>query len=352
MRLRVICGTFRKMAETRKKFKRPYGRAIKLSVLGSVVLVVLLIGLFIRKCGTKEPQKESETIQKLLPFGAVVEGLKGVDLSGIQPDQKVQVLYLLNVANCLASDGMMSVARCRRDVPSCVTSQRMADFIINGVKEGLADEVILTRLYEKAAREGGARAQLEDKKTLSPRNDLPYMGSADAPVTVTVLYDYTSSFSRHAVDEVMGMFELYPRQVRVVFWPSPRGRLNPVAEKAARVALAAYRLKKFDSVHQSLLDSEGEIGEGKLDSFTEDAGLPPDALNQEAIAEPVRGQLSALENKASELGVGFSPAVFISGWRAVGAIPSMCFLVGAVQRSLMETVTNEYDSLETKIGPQ
>jgi len=340
------------MSETAKKFKRPYGNVIKPSVLGSVVLVAFLIWPFIAGCGKKAPEKESAVMEKLLPFGAVMEGMKGVDLSGIQPDQKVQVLYLLNVANCLASDGMMSVARCRRDVPSCVTSQRMADFIINGVKEGLADEVILTRLYEKAAREAGARAQLEDKKTLPLRNDLPYLGDADAPVTVTILYDYSSSFSRHALEEVMGMFELYPRQVRVVFWPSPRGRLNPAAEKAARVALAAYRLKKFESVHQSLLESEGEIGEGKLDSFTEEAGLPQDALNQEAISEPIRQQLSALENKASELGVGFSPAVFVSGRRAIGAIPSMCFLVGAVQKSLMETVTDEYDSLETKIGPQ
>ncbi|GEM_PF-3258823 len=342
------------MKEIIERIKHPSVRKWLIAAL-IITIVSFTVGGIVGYYRAEKNKKRNERIehpsQNPYPFGVVTSGLKGVDLSGLDEEQETRVVNLLNVVLCLASNERMSVARCRRDVPHCVTSQRMADYIVDGVIKGLEDEVILTRLYGKAFKEGGAMANLENEKVYLLHENLPSLGPPDAPVAVTLFYDYTSGFSHQAWEKVIAMYHLYPKRVRVVFWPCPRSRLDPKAEKAARVALAAHRLGKFDVIHPLLMESKGEIEDGKLDGFTEEAGLEPESLNQEAISPEVRSRVKTLQSRCLKLGIGCYPAIFVAGRRITGAIPETCMLVGAVQQALAETVTEEYEQLASRIAP-
>lgn len=286
-----------------------------------------------------------------LPFGSITENLKGVDTSKLDDLKRTHAYKLFNIVLCFASDGGVSVARCRRDAPSCLTSQRAADFILNNIGQGMADEIILARLYEKVFRENGVIAKLDDAKTSIGEMNLPTLGSDKALVTINLFYDYTSTLSRRALEEVDALYRLYPDRVRVVLWPMPRNSLDSKAEKASRVALAAFQLGKFDIVHPMLIESEGEIGEGRLESFTEAAGLEPESLNNIAISPEQRANLSTLIAKANGLGVNTTPAVFVAGRRIRGGVPSTCMLMGAVQEALFEILEKEYKEISARISP-
>ncbi len=330
-------------------------RRVKISlIVGAVVIFILAVTVAYHRgrndVTADKPDARADELEPL-PFGAVTSGLKGVDLVGLDEGQRRRALRLLNIATCLASDGMVSVARCRRDTPHCVTSQRMADFIVHKVKEGLEEDVILSRLYEKAVKEGGATALLGKKKIDLPDEDIPALGPKDAPVTITLFYDYTSAVSRMAWDKLTGLQHLYPERVRIRLWPLPRGRVDERAEKAARVALAAHRLGKFDIVHPLLINSEGAIKEGRLDSFTEQAGLEPGVLNGKAVARPTRKKMKRLNKLAHEMGLHYPPVIFVKGRRVKGAVPGTCLMVGAVQSGIAQVITDEYNRLADKITP-
>jgi len=326
---------------------------IFLVIAATAILVLAVVAGYYWGQGSAAGNKPVAGSERLppLPFGAVTDGIKGVDFSGLDANQERLALRLLNIAACLASDGMVSVARCRRDVPHCVTSQRMADFIVHKVKQGEEEEVILSRLYEKAVKEGGAIAVLGEDVADIPDADLPRLGPKDAPVGITFFYDYTSAISRLAWDKLAELRHLYPERVRFMFWPLPRSRMDERAEKAARVALAAHRLKKFDVVHSLLMNSEGSIEDGRLDDFTRQAGLEPGVLNGEAVAPPVRSQMKKLNKLADQMGLHYPPIIFVQGKRIKGAVPGACLLVGSVQQAVAEAITAEYDEISRKIAP-
>jgi len=231
----AICH-FRKMRNLLKYFKAPSSQSARKAMPYIAIVTmasILFLAIFFHESSEKkekvEPEKKISSEQSAMPFGAVIEGLKGVDLSELKENDKIRALKLLNIVSCLASDGGMSVARCRRDVPHCVTSQRMADYITHLVGKGLDNEEIMASLYEKAIKENGAKARLDEKRWKIPKMDLPMLGSPESCVQVTLFYDYTSGFSHRAWEEVVGLHHLYPKRVRVVLWPSPRSSLEPKA---------------------------------------------------------------------------------------------------------------------------
>lgn len=321
---------------------------------GLIVLMALsfLMGWAIRGCRGKGPSAPREIAERdaaSLPAGFIVRDLNGVDFSGLNDKQRLMALDLMNRVPCLASAGGISVARCRRDAPSCVTSQRMADFIIDKIRKGMRKEEILIALYDKALNEDRVRPKLSENVTDLKLDGLPQMGPNDAPVTVVLLYDYTGPISRKALQSADQLTRMFPKEIRIVYWPWPLTRIRVGAERAAQAALAAGNLGGFDKVHSLLVQNNGAAGDQELADYAEKAGMP--SLVDEANSEKVIKRLETLTHTIDNLGIEYPPVFFVQGRRISGPVPTVCFLMDVVQDALSKSARSEYQTIEERISP-
>lgn len=335
-----------------KGLKISRSAVLALALMAAMAFGFLMGFCLYRGCGkslTKTSREIAERDAASLPAGFIVQDMNGVDLSGLDDKHRLIAIDLLNRVPCLASAGLISVARCRRDAPSCITSQRMADFIIDKVRKGMGEEEILIALYNKALNEDRVRPKLNDNVTNLQLEGLPFVGPKDAPVTVVLLYDYTGPISQKALREADQLMRLFPIAVRVVYWPWPMTKIRAGAERAAQVALAAGDLGGFDKVHVLLMQNNGSAGDQELADYAEKTAMP--SLVDEANSEKVIKRLEALMRTIENLGIEYPPVFFVQGRRISGPVPTVCFLMDVVQEALSNTVRSEYQGLEERIAP-
>ena len=321
----------------------------------SFVVVIGLsfsMGWVVRECESRRPPTAREIVERdaaSMPAGFIVDGLHGVDLSGLDDKRRRLALDLMNRIPCLASAGGVSVARCRRDAPGCVTSQRMADFIIDKVRRGMGKDEIIIALYDKALNEDRMRPRLSDNVTGLQLEGLPFSGSKDAVVTVVLMYDYTGPISRKALEKADQLLSIFPKEVKIVYWPWPMTRIRAGAERAAQVALAAGNLGGFDKIHALLVQNNGLAGDQELADYAEKTVMP--SLIDETNSEKVIKRLETLMRAIDNLGIEYPPVFFVQGRRIAGPVPDSCFLMDVVQEELVRTVRAEYRNLEERIAP-
>lgn len=309
-----------------------------------------VLGFFTRNCGSRATDApENIRLEPSSPPVGLIKEMNGVDLSQLSPQQQKTALELLNEIPCLASAGTMSIARCRRDIPDCVTSQRMADFIIDKVIKGYKKEDIIVALYDKALKERRVKTTLREERVNLPVDGLPFLGSPTAPVTVFLYFDYEGAISRKALASAEKLLNFYPDKVKVVYCPMPFSRTMEDARTAARIAIASGNMGGFSKVHELLIKNDGKAGEEEMAYYAENSGLAK--LIEEANSQKVFSLVSNLESALSSLGVGLPPVFFVQGRRVEGSVPELCFLVDAVQQEFARAIRAEYRSIEERIAP-
>lgn len=321
-------------------------------VFWSVGLVVLgfLIGVSVKNWGkTDTDTPESRKLEASAPPVGLIKEMNGVNLFQLTPQQQKIVLEILNEIPCLASAGTMSIARCRRDVPDCIVSQRMADFVIDKAIKGYKKEDIIVALYDKALKERRVKTTLDEGRVELPIEGLPFIGSPNAPVTVFLYFDYEGAISRKALTSAEKLINFYPDKVKVVYCPMPFSRTREEADMAARIAIASANLGGFQNVHELLLKNDGKAGAEEIAYYAENSGLAN--LIEESSSQRVIALISSLESALGALGVGLPPVFFVQGRRVDGPVPELCFLVDAVQQEFAFVVRTEYRSIEERIAP-
>lgn len=323
---------------------------IRFAPLAVGMAVCFVFGWWARGCGAKDEtpaERMARRDAEALPAGFIVSDIPGVDFSGLDDRQRLVALDLMNRIPCLAAAGGMSVARCRRDVPQCVTSQRMADFIIDKVRRGMDRDAIFVAVYDKALDEDSVRPKISGKATNLDVDNLAKTGSG--PVTVVVMYDYTSQISLKAIQSAEELLKLYGDKVKLVYWPFPMENLRPGSERAARIALAADNLGGFEKIHKLLAGAEGKASDAEIAAWAEQQQLP--SLADEINSERVVQRLKTLTARAGNAGVEFPPVFFVQGRKITGPVPGACFLADAVQTAIAESVRAEYHGIEERIAP-
>lgn len=152
------------------------------------------------------------------------------------------------------------------------------------------------------------------------------LGSAEAPVVMTVYSDFQCPYCRSFALAVMpGLIAEFvePGTLRVKFVHLPLQGIHENAVAAARAAHCAGRTGKFWPYHDYLFVRQPEWARGTAtDSiwieYAENLGLPPgpfrDCLYSEAAAEEVAGQLQ----RALSAGATGTPTVVVNGEIVVG----------------------------------
>ncbi len=99
----------------------------------------------------------------------------------------------------------------------------------------------------------------------------PYVGSADAPVTVVIFNHYQCPYCAKLDPKIQELTNLFGANIRVVYKSYPP--YNDIARKASSAAVAAYRQGKFWEMHHALHEIEMPLDEEKIASAAASVGL-------------------------------------------------------------------------------
>ncbi len=159
----------------------------------------------------------------------------------------------------------------------------------------------------------------------------PFLGPAQAPVTIVEFSDYQCPYCQRFKDETLAqLLVAYPEQVRFVYRDFPLARIHSHAQKAAEAAECAHEQGQFWEMHDSL------FAEQRIWSSTTDSGTIFTALSAQLQLDVEQFQSCLESGKFSDevendyqnglsYGVSGTPTFFINGRMLAGAVPFSVF---------------------------
>ena len=139
------------------------------------------------------------------------------------------------------------------------------------------------------------------------------IGTAKAPVRLTVFGDYESAETRELNEVIKKVFDNFKEDVNFVFRHFPLTHIHQRAHKAAEAAIAAGQEGKFWEMHQQLLENPHALGVISLKSHSREAGV----VNKKFLEQLMNGDFGWYVQddirEGLELGVREIPALFING---------------------------------------
>lgn len=152
-------------------------------------------------------------------------------------------------------------------------------------------------------------------------DDAPSWGPRDAPISAVLFADYSCPYCARMVKTLQAVKADYGDELRVVFRQLPLP-IHAQAPDAARAALAAADLGKFDSYQESLYAHPEAHDAAGLERLA--VALDLDVTSFRAAFTCARNveRLEADIALAKRLAVRGTPTMFIAGRRIVGAWPA------------------------------
>jgi len=139
------------------------------------------------------------------------------------------------------------------------------------------------------------------------------VGTAKAPVRLTVFGDYESPETRELNEVIKKVLDSFDQKVNFVFRHFPLTHIHQRAHKAAEAAIAAGQEGKFWEMHQQLLEHPRELGVISLKAHSREAGV----VNKKFLEQLMNGDFGwYVQDDIREgisLGVREIPALFING---------------------------------------
>ncbi|HEX4749291.1 MAG TPA: thioredoxin domain-containing protein [Bryobacteraceae bacterium] len=259
----------------------------------------------------------------LLPFAALMlfaqdwktaTTLPGIDLSGLNTQQKATVLKTLRDNPCSCGCGM-KLAECRIADPQCQYSTGMAKIIIDQIKAGKsADEALQAAISSK----WGPQKILDDPVKI-PVSGSPATGPADAKITIVEFSDFQCPYCAAAVPQIRDILKAYPTQVKLIFKQFPLEE-HPQADLAATAAVAAQKQGKFWPMHDALFAHPNNLSRKSILAYAKEVGIDVDKLENDMDTTEVRTKVERDVQDGNDANVQGTPTIFIDGQRYNGAI--------------------------------
>ena len=151
-------------------------------------------------------------------------------------------------------------------------------------------------------------------------DDDPFMGPADAPVTLIEFSDFQCPYCRRVQSVLKRLMTAYHGQVKLVFRDFPLRQVHPEAQKAAEAAQCANDQGQFWQYHDRLFAST-DLRVEDLKQYAVEMGLDAetfnDCLDSEKYSQEVQGDI----DDARTAGVNATPSFFVNGLPIHGAVP-------------------------------
>src|ERR1700716_3765208 len=170
-----------------------------MEAMGRLPLVLLIAGLCVAQTGWEIATK-----------------LPGVDLVGLTNSQREIALQTMRAESCTCGCDM-KIAQCRMGDPACVSSRRLAHFVVTMASSGKSKAAVREEVLQVAKPPENLR---DDPIKIATDGD-PVRGPASAKVTIVEFSDFQCPYCAKATAEVKQILNKYPKDVRFIFKQFP-----------------------------------------------------------------------------------------------------------------------------------
>ncbi|MBK23100.1 MAG: hypothetical protein CME70_03760 [Halobacteriovorax sp.] len=156
--------------------------------------------------------------------------------------------------------------------------------------------------------------------------DAPFMGAADAKVTIVEFSDFQCPFCAKGADIVNEIKKKYGKKVKVAFknYPLP---FHNHAQKAAEAGLCVYEQDKakFWGMHDAMFADQAGLAEEGLKAKVGKLGLDVSKFTQCLNSGKYAAKVKADMEEGKKIGVKSTPTFFVNGMMVNGAHPINVF---------------------------
>lgn len=188
-----------------------------------------------------------------------------------------------------------------------MTSQ-IRDYLEKQIREAALDE-----FTEEAEAENDVEYVLEPFRVEIDTTGAPFIGPADAPVTLVEFSDFECPYCKSFGPTLERVKATYPEEVKVVFLQFPLRQIHPNAQKSGEASLCAFEQERFWEAHDLYFAERTSLTVPDLKEKAERLGLDTEAfatcLDSGKYADRVQADMDA----GAAVGVTGTPAVFING---------------------------------------
>lgn len=188
---------------------------------------------------------------------------------------------------------------------TCPLSRFAAKFVAFRVEQDDTPDEISERYIARYGVSGQQEIDVEGAPTLGPET---------APVTIVVFSDFQCPFCARAAETLRGLVEEGDGDYRLVFLNFPIAS-HRMAGPAAVAGLAAHRQGLFWQLHDILFEHRTRLNNDLILRLAEEAGLDLDQFREDVLDPALETQIHSERDRAAQLGVTGTPAVFINGRR-------------------------------------
>jgi protein-disulfide isomerase/uncharacterized membrane protein len=161
-----------------------------------------------------------------------------------------------------------------------------------------------------------------------PRNEIPVykddaiLGPSKAPIQLIVFSDFQCPACKYFSQVLTKLNEQYEGKIQVVFKHFPLGTAcnNSIGEdvhpRACEIALASEAARqqgKFWEFHDAIFKSDMAAGKETVCSIAMRLGLNHQLFEKVRIGETAKHKVSQTVHLASQLGIDYTPAVYLNG---------------------------------------
>ncbi len=241
--------------------------------------------------------------------------LPGIDLGGLNPDQRSAALKVLREESCNCGC-TMKIAECRFKDPQCTYSRSLANEVVKDLKAGKTLDQVRLIVNELAKQAPAERKVLEDPVPISTQGD-PVRGPANAKITIVEFSDFQCPYCSIAAPKVLALADQYPKDVKVVFKQFPLD-MHRQAHLAAEASLAAHAQGKFWPMHDKMFANFRQLSRDNILRWAAEASLDVPRFTKELDSGQYRAAVDKELNEGMNAGVMGTPSFFINGKRYNG----------------------------------
>lgn len=159
--------------------------------------------------------------------------------------------------------------------------------------------------------------------------DSPSRGPSDAPITLVEFGDFQCPYSQRVQSTLEQFYSQYSGKVRHVYKNMPLS-FHPLAEPAARAALAAGKQGKFWEYRKLIFDNQRNLSQEIFVTFAQQLGLDVEKFKADMDSREIRDAVQDDLRQAIKLGVQSTPTLIVNGTEIRGA-RSLCSFIEAVE---------------------
>jgi predicted DsbA family dithiol-disulfide isomerase len=145
----------------------------------------------------------------------------------------------------------------------------------------------------------------------------PFLGKADAPVTLVVFSDFQCPFCSKIEPLLDEVLKKNPDNVKIVFKHLPL-QMHKQAKPAALAAIAAQEQGKFWQMHDALFAVSKQLSKETIEKAAQDIGLDMDKFKKDLASPATLEKLKKDMIDAGKASVSGTPTLFINGRQVKG----------------------------------